>query len=140
MPTKGNREAYPAVPGYSIPPFGPLGVNKAPIGRQNGIAASLATKKVRPASEVSKTSARAIVAVTWDSGISLPTRMIETALPRVGHSLARTSPWIDRAASRAAYRSEIDGLRALAVVPVVLYHARAFRFSAAASLAWIPFS
>src|SRR5271156_2292319 len=65
------REAYPAVPGYSIPPFGPLWVNKAPIGRQIGIAASLATKKVRPASEASKTSAWAIVAVTWDSGISL---------------------------------------------------------------------
>src|SRR5271163_369468 len=64
-------EAYPAVPGYSIPPFGPLWVNKAPIGRQIGIAASLATKKVRPASEASKTSAWAIVAVTWDSGISL---------------------------------------------------------------------
>src|SRR5271167_1207948 len=64
-------EAYPAVPGYSIPPFGPLWVNKAPIGRQIGIAASLATKTVRPASEASKTSAWAIVAVTWDSGISL---------------------------------------------------------------------
>src|SRR5271169_5784638 len=68
--SSGN-EAYPAVPGYSIPPFGPLWVNKAPIGRQIGIAASLATKKVRPASEASKTSAWAIVAVTWDSGISL---------------------------------------------------------------------
>src|SRR5271167_709468 len=66
-----SNEAYPAVPGYSIPPFGPLWVNKAPIGRQIGIAASLATKKVRPASEASKTSAWAIVAVTWDSGISL---------------------------------------------------------------------
>src|SRR5271163_2292554 len=67
-----NGYAYPAVPGSSIPPFGPLLVNKAPIGRQIGIAASLATKKVRPASEASKTSAWAIVAVTWDSGISLP--------------------------------------------------------------------
>ena len=41
------------------------------IGCQNGIAASLATKKGRPASEASKTSAWAIGAVTWDSGISL---------------------------------------------------------------------
>ena len=55
--------------------------------------------------------------------------MIEKALPRVGHGLALTSPWIDRAASGAAYRSEIDGLRALAVVPVVLYHA---------GLSWLP--